>query len=314
RISRFGVISMASSLDTIGPITRDVEDAAHLLQLLAGHDLYDSTTPDVPVPDYVAAMKGEDGASSAGGANSTGAAPSLKGIKLGIPKEFFSAEGMDEDQANSVRTAIEELKKLGAEIVDISLPHSMYGLAVYYIICPSEVSANMARYDGIRYGHATKDADNLLDYYMKTRSEGFGDEMKRRIMIGTYALSAGYYDAFYLKAQKVRTIIKREFEEAFQKVDAMIAPTVPTPAFKVGENVDDPVAMYLQDILTCSINIVGVPSISVPCGLSKPAAGAVAGLPLGMQIIGPQFGEEKILRVGYAYQQVTDWHKKRAAL
>jgi len=291
RISRFGVISMASSLDTIGPMTKDVMDAALVLQQLAGHDVYDSTTPDVPVPNYLDSLK-----------------PNLDGIKVGVPKEFF-IEGMDSDQERGVRDAIVELEKLGAKIVEVSLPHSVYGLAVYYIICPSEVSANMERYDGIRYGYSTKsETKDLLEFYTKTRAEGFGSEMKRRIMIGTYALSAGYYEAYYLKAQKVRTIRKREFEDALKEVDVLIGPTVPAPAFKVGEKIDDPLQLYLEDILTVSINISGVPSLAVPVGFSK------NNLPLGMQIIGPQFGEEKILRVGYAFQQATDWHSRRAVI
>lgn len=293
RVSRFGVISMASSLDTIGPMAKDVEDIALIMNVIAGVDSYDSTTPSVPVPDYTAVI-------------ASTAKQSLKGLRIGLPQEYF-IPGMDAEVEASVRDAVSELKKLGAEVREINLPHSKYGLAVYYIICPSEVSANMARYDGIRYGSGpSKEGEDLHEYYLNARGEGFGDEMKRRIMIGTYALSAGYYEAYYLKAQKVRTLVKRDFEKAFEEVDIIITPTAPTPAFKIGQNTADPVKMYLEDIFTVSINIAGVPALALPCGFSK------SGLPVGMQIIGPQFGEEQLLKVGAAYQHVTDWHKRKS--
>lgn len=293
RVSRFGVISMASSLDTIGPMAKDVEDIALIMNVIAGRDLYDSTTPDQPVPDYYCHCEPA----------AEGEAISMKGLKIGLPKEYF-IPGMDPEVEASVRDAVAEFKKLGAEIREISLPHSKYGLAVYYIICPSEVSANMARYDGIRFGPGPSSSDDLYNYYLRARGEGFGDEMKRRIMIGTYALSSGYYEAYYLKAQKVRTLVKQDFEKAFEKVDVIITPTAPTPAFKIGQNTADPVKMYLEDIFTVSINIAGVPALALPCGYSK------SGLPIGMQIIGPQFGEERLLKVGAIFQHHTDWHQR----
>ncbi|MBI2639067.1 Asp-tRNA(Asn)/Glu-tRNA(Gln) amidotransferase subunit GatA [Candidatus Peregrinibacteria bacterium] len=289
RVSRFGVISMASSLDTIGPMAKDVEDAAIIMNVIAGHDEYDSTTPEVKVPDYTESLQAKD----------------LKGLRIGLPKEYF-IPGMDPEVEAFVRQAVEQLKKLGATVREISLPHSKYGLAVYYVLCPSEVSANMARYDGIRYGPGpSKEGEDLYEYYLNSRGEGFGDEMKRRIMIGTYALSSGYYDAYYLKAQKVRTLVKRDFEKAFKEVDVIVTPTTPATAFKIGENSADPVKMYLEDIFTVSVNIAGMPALAIPCGISK------AGLPIGMQIIGPQFEEPRLLKVGAAFQRVTDWHKKK---
>ncbi|MEK7523804.1 MAG: Asp-tRNA(Asn)/Glu-tRNA(Gln) amidotransferase subunit GatA [Patescibacteria group bacterium] len=328
RVSRFGVISMASSLDTVGPIAKDVQDIALIMNEIAGADAYDSTTPQVAVPNYLEGLDAKD----------------LKGMKIGLPKEYF-IPGMDPEVEKAVRTALEELKKLGAEVKEISLPHTKYGLAVYYIICPSEVSANMARYDGIRYGpgplkesrskkqESRKAGDELMEYYLRSRGEGFGDEVKRRIMIGTYVLSAGYYDAYYLKAQKVRTLVKQDFEKAFEDVDVIITPTTPTPAFKVGQNTADPVKMYLEDVFTVSINIAGVPALAVPCGFSSGERTARARsergsgsaspsdaeltkkvLPIGMQIIGPQFGEPTLLKVGSAFQKATDWHKKKPKL
>lgn len=288
RVSRFGVMSMASSLDTIGPMAKNVQDIAAILNVIAGPDPYDSTTPEVSVPDYT---KNPD-------------AKNLKGMKIGLPKEYF-IPGMDAEVEQGVRQAADVFEKAGAEVLEISLPHTPYALAVYYIICPSEVSANMARYDGIRFGPGiSRDADDLHDYYMKTRGEGFGDEVKRRIMIGTYALSSGYYDAYYLKAQKVRTLIKQDFDKAFTTVDAILAPVAPTPAFKIGQNTSDPVKMYLEDIFTVSMNIAGVPALALPCGFSK------TGLPIGMQIIGPQFGEGRLLQIGALFQDLTDWHAK----
>lgn len=289
RVSRFGVISMASSLDTIGPMAKDVHDIALIMNVIAGHDPYDATTPRVSVPDYTQALE----------------AKNLRGMKIGLPKEYF-LPGMDSEVEKAVRNGVKELERLGAQIQEISLPYSKYGLAVYYILCPSEVSANMARYDGIRFGPgSTKDGDDLYEYYLRARGEGFGDEMKRRIMIGTYALSAGYYDAYYLKAQKVRTLVKQDFEKAFQRVDIILTSTTPTPAFTIGQNTADPVQMYLEDIFTVSMNIAGVPALAVPCGFST------NNLPIGMQVIGPQFGEERLIKVGAVYQRETDWHKRK---
>lgn len=289
RVSRFGVISMASSLDTIGPMAKDARDIALIMNEIAGRDPRDSTTPDAPVPDYTKSLSAKD----------------LKGLKVGLPKEY-SIPGMDSEVEAAVKNAVDSLKKFGAQIKEINLPHSKYGLAVYYIICPSEVSSNMARYDKIRFGPALEsEAEDLYDYYLKARDEGFGDEMKRRIMIGTYALSAGYYDAYYLKAQKVRTLVKQDFEKAFEEVDVIVTPTTPGTAFKIGEKTSDPVKMYLEDIFTVSINIAGVPALALPCGFSK------AGLPIGMQIIGPQFSEAKLIAVGALFQKETEWHKRK---
>ncbi|MEK9132739.1 MAG: Asp-tRNA(Asn)/Glu-tRNA(Gln) amidotransferase subunit GatA [Patescibacteria group bacterium] len=292
RVSRFGVISMASSLDTIGPIVKDAQDAALIMNIIAGRDKFDSTTPDVAVPDYTKDLSAKD----------------LKGLKVGLPKEYF-IPGMDGEVEASVRLAIENLKKLGAQVKEISLPHTKYGLGVYYIICPSEVSANMARYDGVRYGPAASgDPQDLYEYYLKAREAGFGDEMKRRIMVGTYALSSGYYDAYYLKAQKVRTLVCQDFEKALNDVDVIVAPTTPATAFKIGDNSADPVKMYLEDVFTVCINIAGVPALAVPCGFSSKK------LPIGMQIIGKQFAEPLILKVGAVYQKNTDWHKQKPGI
>ncbi|MFA6028044.1 MAG: Asp-tRNA(Asn)/Glu-tRNA(Gln) amidotransferase subunit GatA [Patescibacteria group bacterium] len=278
RVSRYGVIAMASSLDTIGPITQDVEDAALVLQAIAGKDKFDSTTPDVIVPDYIKDMK-----------------KSIKGMKVGIPKEFFYVEGLDNDVKQTIEQAIEKIKKLGAKITEVSLPHTKYAIPVYYIIVPSEVSSNLARYDGIKYGFKAAGAEELLDVYEKSRAQGFGDEVKRRIMIGAYSLSAGYIDAYYRQASKVRTLIRKDFENVFKQVDCLVTPTAPTTAFKLGEKCQDPISMYLADILTAPINLAGVPALSIP-------AGEVKGLPVGMQIIGDQFRESDILRLGYAFE------------
>ena len=291
RVSRFGVISMASSLDTIGPMAKDVVDCAIVLNEIAGRDAQDSTTPDVQVPDYTLNLNAKD----------------LKGLKIGLPKEYF-IPGMDGEVEAKVRDAVNHFEKLGATVREISLPHTKYSIAVYYIICPSEVSANMARYDGIRFGPGPSgEGENLHEYYLQARSEGFGDEMKRRIMIGTYALSSGYYDAYYLKAQRVRTLVKKDFDDAFADVDVIITPTTAGTAFKVGENSSDPVKMYLEDVFTCSINIAGLPALALPCGFSS------LKLPIGMQIIGKQFDEAQLLRVGELYQRTTDWHKMKPA-
>jgi len=288
RVSRFGLVAFASSLDQIGPITKDVTDAAIMLNVIAAHDPLDSTSANLPVPDYTKALKKRD----------------LKKLKVGVPQEFFS-EGLDPEVEQAVRAAIEELKNLGGEVKEISLPTTDYAVAIYYLIATAEASSNLARFDGVKYGLRTKQAKDLLDMYMKTRQEGFGPEVKRRIMLGTYALSAGYYDAYYGKAQAARTMTKRDFDEAFRTVDLIVTPVTPTPAFKLGEKSEDPLQMYLSDIFTISVNLAGVPAIAVPCGFSK------AGLPIGMQIIGRPFEEETVLRAAHAYEQATDWRTKK---
>ena len=290
RVSRFGLVAFASSLDQIGTITKDVRDAAILLKAIAGHDPLDSTSADVDVPDYLKALK-----------------ESLRGMKIGVPKEFF-AEGLDAEVGEAVQAALEEMKSLKAEVKEISLPTTRYAIATYYLIATAEASSNLARYDGVRYGFRAAKEKGLLEMYMKTRQEGFGAEVKRRIMLGTYALSAGYYDAYYGKAQSVRTLIKRDFDEAFKEVDIIVTPTMPTPPFKLGEKIQDPLQMYLSDIFTISVNLAGVPAISVPCGIST------GKLPIGLQIIGRPFEEDKIIRAAYAYERVTNWHKKRPVL
>ncbi|MBU0705980.1 Asp-tRNA(Asn)/Glu-tRNA(Gln) amidotransferase subunit GatA [Patescibacteria group bacterium] len=290
RVPRHGCISYASSFDTIGPFTKTVEDAALVLQAIAGRSEKDATTPDMSVPDYSGFLK-ED----------------LKGVTLGVPKEYF-AEGVEKEVSDSILEAIEVMKKLGAKIIEVSLPLTKYAIPTYYILVKSEGSTNMARYDGIKYGHTTDAAKELQEIYMKSRSEGFGDEVKRTIMLGTYALSAGYYDAFYLKAAKVRALMKKEFEEVFEKCDALITPTSPTPAFKIGEKTDDPLAMYMCDVLTTPINLAGI------CGMSVPAGFSSKGLPIGLQIIANQFKEDNLFHVGHAFEQATEWHKKKPAL
>jgi len=287
RTSRYGVMSMASSLDTIGALCKTVEDNAIVLGTIAGKDVKDATTADIPVPDYSKALTGD-----------------IKGMKIGLPKEYF-IDGMSTETEAAVQEAKKTLESMGATVKEISLPHTSYAVATYYIICPSEVSSNMARYDGIRYGHTAKDAKDLIEYYYRARSEGFGPEVKRRIMIGTYALSAGYYDAYYRQAQKVRALIKQDFDQAFDQVDVIISPVSPTPAFKVGAHEGDPVAMYLEDVFMCAQPMAGIPALSIPCGLSKDS------LPIGLQIMGAQWGEETVLRVGDAFQKQTDWHIKR---
>ena len=289
RISRFGVMPMASSLDTVAMVGRTAEDISYILQELAGHDYYDSTTPEVPVPDYTKFLDGD-----------------IKGMKVGVPKEYF-IEGIEEGVLKTVQEGIKELEKLGAEVKEISLPHTKYGVAAYYVICPCEVSANMARFDGIRFGPTAKDADELLDHYLEARSAGFHPEVKRRIMIGTYALSAGYYDAYYLKAMKVRTLVKQDFEKAFEAVDVIATPVSPFPAFKVGEKAEDPLSMYLCDVFTIPASLAGIPGLSVPAGFAN-------NLPVGMQILGPQFKEEVILKVGDAFQRATNWHLQRPSI
>ncbi|MFH1783292.1 MAG: Asp-tRNA(Asn)/Glu-tRNA(Gln) amidotransferase subunit GatA [bacterium] len=287
-VSRFGLVAFASSLDQIGPLTKDVRDAALLMNAISGHDKKDSTSVDRNVPDYTKAL-GKD----------------IKGLKIGIPREFF-IPGLDSEVESHVRDAIKKLEGLGSKIVEVSLPHTEYGVAVYYIIAPSEASANLARYDGVKYGYRSPKAKDLLQSYMKSRSEGFGSEVKRRIMIGTYALSAGYYDAYYLKALKVRTLIKKDFEDAFKKVDVIVTPTAPSAAFKIGEKTNDPLQMYLSDIFTITANLAGIPGLSLPCGFTK------GGLPIGLQILGNHFEEETILKIAHVYEQNTDWHRKKA--
>ncbi|WP_031405927.1 Asp-tRNA(Asn)/Glu-tRNA(Gln) amidotransferase subunit GatA [Geobacillus vulcani] len=289
RVSRFGLVAFASSLDQIGPITRTVEDNAYLLQVISGVDPMDSTSANIPVPNYVEALTGD-----------------IKGLKIAVPKEYLG-EGVDEGVRQSVLAALNVLEKLGATWEEVSLPHSKYALATYYLLASSEASANLARFDGVRYGYRTDNAKNLIDMYKLTRSEGFGNEVKRRIMLGTFALSSGYYDAYYKKAQKVRTLIKRDFENVFEQYDVIIGPTTPTPAFKIGEKTSDPLTMYMNDILTIPVNLAGVPAISVPCGF-------VDGLPVGLQIIGKHFDESTVYRVAHAFEQATDYHKQKPVL
>jgi aspartyl-tRNA(Asn)/glutamyl-tRNA(Gln) amidotransferase subunit A len=290
RVSRYGLVAFASSLDQIGPLTKDVTDCALVLNAIAGFDNRDSTSVPEPTPDYTKCLDGD-----------------LKGLKFGVPKEYF-VQGMQPEVEKALKDAIAKLEELGASVDwNVSLPSTPYALPVYYIIAPSEASANLARYDGVKYGFSFTDADSMWEAMEKTRQFGFGDEVKRRIMLGTYALSAGYYDAYYLKAQKVRTLIRREFDKAFTKYDALVTPTSPTVPFKIGEKLDDPVQMYLSDVCTLPINIASVPGISIPAGFDK-------GLPIGMQFIGRPFGEETILKAAYAYEQATDWHKMRAEI
>jgi aspartyl-tRNA(Asn)/glutamyl-tRNA(Gln) amidotransferase subunit A len=287
RVSRYGLVAFASSLDQIGPFSKDVQDTALLLNVISGHERRDSTSVDLPVPDYTEALR-ED----------------VRGMVLGIPREGFG-EGLDPEVAASVREAIETLKRLGAKTLDISLPHSDYALAVYYLIAPCEASSNLARYDGVKYGFRAAGTQDLMDMYQETRWQGFGAEVKRRIMLGTYALSAGYYDAYYLKASRVRTLIRQDFEKAFEKCDAIVLPTTPTPAFKIGEKTDDPLQMYLSDIYTIPCNLAGLPGLSMPCGFTR------EGLPIGLQILGNLFQEEKILRVAYAFEKNTQHHLRK---
>jgi aspartyl-tRNA(Asn)/glutamyl-tRNA(Gln) amidotransferase subunit A len=286
-VSRFGLVAYASSLDQIGPLGRTVEDAALLLQAIAGYDQRDSTSLQVEIPDYSKSLK-----------------TNLKGRRIGIIKETFDAEGIEPAIKTAVEKAIQQLQALGADIQEISCPRFPYGLPTYYIIAPSEASSNLARYDGVKYG-VRNNNDSLMSMYTKTRAEGFGAEVKRRIMIGTYALSAGYYDAYYLKAQKVRTLIKQDFEQAFAQVDVLVCPTSPTTAFKAGEKVDDPLSMYLSDLMTIPVNLAGLPGMSLPCGFDD------QGLPIGLQLIGNVLREDLLFEVGYAYEQATRWHQQQ---
>jgi aspartyl-tRNA(Asn)/glutamyl-tRNA(Gln) amidotransferase subunit A len=279
RVSRFGLVAYASSLDQIGPFANSAKDAARMLQVISGHDRRDSTSANVEVPNFLSALTGD-----------------IKGLRVGVPPECFG-EGLDAEVKASVETAINKLKERGAEIVEVHLPHTKYVVAVYYLIATAEASSNLARFDGVRYGHRTEDASSLSDLYRRTRDEGFGAEVKRRIMLGTFALSSGYYDAYYEKAQRVRAMLVNDFDEAFKKCDVIATPTAPTPAFKIGEKSDDPLAMYLGDIYTVTINLAGVPAISVPCGVSS------NGLPIGIQLIGNHFDEARLLNSAYAYEQ-----------
>jgi aspartyl-tRNA(Asn)/glutamyl-tRNA(Gln) amidotransferase subunit A len=289
RVSRYGVVAYASSLDQVGPFARDVADTAVLLEAIAGHDAADSTSAPRPVPSYLGALDG-----------------SVRGLRLGLPREYF-VEGMQPEVEAGVRAAVKTLEGMGAAVEEVSLPHTEYAIATYYLVATAEASSNLARYDGVRYG-VRRPEKALGDMYEVTRAAGFGAEVKRRIMLGTYALSAGYYDAYYLKAQQVRTLIRRDFEQALARCDALVAPVAPTTAFRLGEKVDDPLTMYLSDIFTISVNLAGLPGLSVPCGVDA------AGLPIGLQIIGKAFDEATLLRVGHAYEQATDWHRRRPPL
>jgi aspartyl-tRNA(Asn)/glutamyl-tRNA(Gln) amidotransferase subunit A len=290
RVSRFGLVAFASSLDQIGPITKNVEDAAITLGVLAGYDPFDSTSVNEPVQDYRSLLS-----------------ESIRGLKLGIPKEYF-VSGLDPDVKTAVQQAIASCAALGAEIVDVSLPHTDYGVAAYYIIAPAEASSNLARYDGVKYGFRADESRELLSMYSRTRSLGFGAEVKRRIMLGTYVLSAGYYDAYYRKASQVRSLIRQDFLDAFASCDAILTPVAPIPAFKLGEKTDDPLQMYLSDVCTLPGSLAGVPGISVPCGLSS------NGSPIGLQILGPHFREDLILRIAYQFEQATDFHNRRCGI
>jgi len=287
RVSRYGLVAFASSLDQIGPLGKSVEDVALMMNAISGYDRRDSTSVNELVPDYTACFT-----------------PDLKELKIGVPIQYFS-KGLDHEVKDAVEKAMETLHRSGAHLIEVNMPHTEYAIAAYYIIATAEASSNLARYDGVRYGHRTAVESNMVDMYRRTRDEGFGDEVKRRILLGTYVLSSGYYDAYYLKALKVRTLIKQDFDKAFGKVDCLITPTAPTAAYRIGENVDDPLTMYLMDIFTISANLAGIPGMSVPCGFDS------RGLPIGFQLLGRVFGEETILRAGHAYQQQTDFHTKR---
>jgi len=290
RVSRFGLVAFASSLDQIGPITKDVTDCALVMNAIAGYDSRDSTSVPYPVPDFTRQL-----------------IPDIKGLRIGVPVEYL-LEDMQGEVKEALEAAIDKLRELGAEIDwGVSLPHTKYALAIYYILAPSEASANLARYDGVKYGFSERDASNVIETTERTRQSGFGTEVKRRIMLGTYALSAGYYDAYYLKAQKVRTLIKQEFDQAFEKCDALVTPTSPIVPFKLGEKLEDPMQMYLSDVCTLPVNIAGIPAISIPAGFA-------GNLPIGMQIMGKPFSEETLLHIAFAYEQATDWHKRKPPL
>ncbi|MEX2416277.1 MAG: Asp-tRNA(Asn)/Glu-tRNA(Gln) amidotransferase subunit GatA [Paenibacillaceae bacterium] len=283
-VSRFGLVAFASSLDQIGPLTKNVEDAAYVLQAIAGHDPLDSTSAVVDIPDYLSALTGD-----------------IRGLRIAVPKEYMGS-GVDAEVKQRIVEALTVLESLGATWEEVSLPHSEYAVATYYLLASSEASSNLSRYDGVRYGVRAKDTENLTDVYMKSRSQGFGSEVKRRIMLGTYALSSGYYDAYYLKAQKVRTLIKQDFDKVFESYDLIVGPTAPTTAFRIGEQVDDPLTMYLNDIMTIPVSLAGIPAISIPCGFSN-------GLPVGLQLIAKPFNESTILRAAHAYEQHTNHHQ-----
>jgi aspartyl-tRNA(Asn)/glutamyl-tRNA(Gln) amidotransferase subunit A len=288
-VSRFGLVAFASSLDQIGPLTKNVEDSAYVLQAIAGYDASDSTSANVDIPDYTAALTGD-----------------VKGLRIGVPKEYLGT-GIDPRVKEAVMKALQVYESMGATWEEVSLPHTDYAIATYYLLASSEASSNLARFDGVRYGVRADDAANLIDMYRKSRSQGFGPEVKRRIMLGTYALSSGYYDAYYLKAQKVRTLIKQDFDQVFEKFDLIIGPTAPTPAFRIGEQVGDPLTMYLNDICTIPVSLAGIPAISVPCGIAD-------GLPIGLQIIGKAFDESTVLRAAHAFEQQTEHHQMRPQL
>jgi aspartyl-tRNA(Asn)/glutamyl-tRNA(Gln) amidotransferase subunit A len=290
RVSRYGLVAFASSLDQVGPFTKDIRDTATLLQVISGHDQRDSTSVNQPVPDYVKALDGN-----------------IKGLRLGLPKEYLIG-GLDPEVKAAVDAAVKQLESLGATVEEISLPHTEYAAATYYIIAPAEASANLARFDGIRYC-ARVDGADPIELYAKTRGAGFGPEVKRRIILGTYVLSSGYYDAYYLRAQKVRTLIRQDFLKAFAKVDAIVTPTTPTAAFRIGEKSDDPLQMYLSDVFTISCNLAGICGVSLPCGFTKSPK-----LPIGLQLLGKPFGEETMLKIAHAYEQSTGWHKEHAPL
>lgn len=294
RVSRYGLVAFASSLDQIGPFTWDAADMAVMMQVIAGHDRRDSTSIDEPVPDYPAEV-----------------GRPLEGLRIGIAREYQLAEGMDASVSDAVQQAIEVYRGLGATIVDVSLPHTDYGIAAYYVIAPCEASSNLARYDGVHFGHRTREeVKDIVELFSRSRAEGFGDEVKRRIMIGTYALSSGYYDAYYLRALKVRTLIKRDFDQAFQNCDVIACPTTPTPAFGVGEKSGDPLSMYLCDVFTVTCNIAGIAGLSINCGLTSGSRP----LPMGLQLLGPAFSEGRLLRIAAMFQQQTDWHRRRPTL
>ncbi|RNB81051.1 Asp-tRNA(Asn)/Glu-tRNA(Gln) amidotransferase subunit GatA [Brevibacillus fluminis] len=290
RVSRFGLVAFASSLDQIGPITKNVEDSAYVLQAIAGHDPFDSTSANVDVPDYLSALTGD-----------------VKGLRIGVPKELIG-EGIDPEVREAVLAALKQLESMGATWAEVSMPHTEYAVPAYYLLSSSEASSNLARFDGVRYGVRADNAENLIELYKESRSQGFGPEVKRRIMLGTYALSSGYYDAYYKKAQQVRTLIINDFKEVFNQFDVILHPTTPTTAFKIGDKVDDPVKMYLEDICTVPVNLAGLPAISVPCGLAS------NGMPIGLQIVGKTFDEATILRVAHAYEQATSHHLRKPEL
>jgi aspartyl-tRNA(Asn)/glutamyl-tRNA(Gln) amidotransferase subunit A len=287
RVSRYGLIPLVSSFDTIGPMARSAYDVALVLETIAGHDPKDSTSRPEPVGNYVETLLKTE---------------NLRGLRLGIPREYF-VEGLDSEVEAALRLAIKKIEALGAQVMEVSLPHTQYAIPVYYLILFAEASSNLAKYDGIRYGLSVRDGEDLMDVYLKTREQGFGAETKRRIMLGTFALSAGYYDAYYLKAQKVRTLIRQDFQKAFETCDALITPVAPTTAFRIGEKITNPLDMYLSDVHVVAVNLAGIPALTVPCGSAN-------GLPIGMQIMGPHLSEETLLRVGHLYQGQTDWHTK----